>query len=94
MTTKQLKNLAPDWIIDCKTQKERDDREAVVKNSIRFSEILLQILAKRHDAIERKGLREEDYKEAGWMTLQAFRNGKLAALEEIADLFVHLERKP
>ena len=81
------------WTQHLKTEKEREDFRQVLKNSTLLKNRLLQILAERYDAIERKGFKEEDYAEPGWETLQAFRNGKLATLKEVADLFDFEEKE-
>lgn len=83
-------NLAAEWFIGC-PQEEREARELLIRNSTAFSQLLLHILARKADTVERKGLREEDYGDTSWITLQAFRNGKLAQLTELAELFSHLK---
>jgi len=47
----------------------------------------LKILRDRYEMIERKGFKEDDYKTTDWVMLQAFNNGRLSVLKEIADLF-------
>lgn len=84
-------NLAIAWYKGCTTPKEKAEREALVRNSVAFSNLLLSILADKFDLVEKKGYKEEDYASTGWMTLQAFRNGKLAQLNEIGELFNHLK---
>ena len=79
-------NLPLVWFTGCSTKEQKEARENLVRNSTQVFDILLQILRDKAEIIERKGLREEDYAEAGWTTLSAFRNGKLADLYEIADL--------
>ena len=59
--------------------------EATLANPL-FRQQFLKILKDRYETIERKGFREEDYKTPDWTHLQAFNNGRLAALHEIADL--------
>lgn len=81
------------WTQHLKTDKEQEEFRQVLKNSTLLRNRLLQILSERYDAIERKGFREEDYAEAGWETLQAFRNGKLSTLKEVADLFDFNEKE-
>mgnify|MGYP001301555143 CR=1 FL=1 len=75
------------WTQHLKTEKEREDFRQALRNSTLLKNRLLQILSERYDAIERRVFKEEDYAEAGWETLQAFRNGKLSTLKEVADLF-------
>lgn len=72
-------------------QEEKEARDLLVRNSTQLGVLLLGILERKYNAIERRGFREEDYASGGWENLQAFRNGKLAALDEIADLFNHLK---
>ena len=80
------------WLQHLKTEKEREDFKQLLKNSNLLRDRLLQILSDRFDGVERKGFREEDYAEAGWETLQAFRNGKLSTYKEVADLFDFSEK--
>ena len=80
------------WYRDCVTPDQKKEREELVRNSVRFSELLLAILSDKYHTIEKKGFKEEDYATAGWVHLQAFRNGKLANLDEIAELFQHLTK--
>lgn len=74
------------WFQDCKTQKEKEDRRQLLASSRSFINVLGRILLTRLETVERKGFREEDYADAGWVTLQAFRNGKIAELTEILNL--------
>jgi hypothetical protein len=80
------------WTQKLKTDKEREEFKQVLKNSTLLTNRLLQILDEKFETIERRGFKEEDYAEAGWVTLQAFRNGKLAMLKEVADLFDFSDR--
>ena len=78
--------LAVAWFKGLKTPEEKKAREEFVRNNILFAELLLSILSDRYQMVEKKGFKEEDYAQAGWQTLQAFRNGKLSELTEIAEL--------
>ena len=93
MTIPSDRKLAIDWYKGCNTEEEKRSRENLIRNSVQFSEVLLRILADRFTQVERKGLREEDYESAGWMTLQAYRNGRMAELQSLAELFTHLTTK-
>jgi hypothetical protein len=86
-----LSNLPIEWLVGCNTPEEKKARENLVRNSTEFSKLLLTILSRKYESIDRKGLREEDYSDTSWVTLQAFRNGKLAQLTELADLFTYLK---
>jgi hypothetical protein len=85
------RKLPLEWYTGCTTDEEKKAREILVRNSVQFSTLLMQILARKADGIERKGMNEEDYADTSWMTLQAFRNGKLAQLTELAELFKFLK---
>jgi hypothetical protein len=85
------KQLPIEWFAGCSTPEEKKARELLVRNSTEFSKLLLFILSRKAEGIDRKGLREEDYSDTSWVTLQAFRNGKLAQLTELADLFTHIK---
>ncbi len=78
--------LAVAWFKGLKTPEEKKAREEFIRNNILFAELLLSILSDRYQMIEKKGFKEEDYAQSGWQTLQAFRNGKLAELTDIAEL--------
>lgn len=81
------------WFKGCVTDEDKKNREALVRNSVAISDLLLAVLHDKYMTIERKGFKEEDYATAGWPTLHAFRNGKMAAFEEIAELFNHLTKE-
>lgn len=87
MTTLSKEKLPFAWYTGCKTQEEKEAREALVRNSTAFASILLKILSEKYETVDRKGLKEEDYADSNWVFAQAFRNGKLAALTETAELF-------
>ena len=54
---------------------------------------MLQILSELYDNVERKGDKEDDYKEAGILALIAFRNGQMSMLKQLADLFNFSDQK-
>ncbi len=81
------------WLQHLKTSKEQEDFKQVLKNSALLRNRLLQILSDKYDAVERKGFKEEDYATSVWETLQAFRNGRLSTLKEVADLFDFNEKE-
>ena len=89
MTT-QPKGLPIAWYTGCKTPEEKKERENLVRNSTALSGLLLKILSEQYETIEKRGLKESDYEDSNWVFLQAFRNGKLAALTELAELFNYL----
>ena len=89
MTT-QNRGLPIAWVSDCKTREEKEARENLIRNSTAFAQVLLRILSEQYDTVEKKGLKESDYEDSNWVFLQAFRNGKLAALTEIAEMFNYL----
>lgn len=78
------------WVADCKSAEEKEARENLIRNSTAFATVLLRVLSEQYETIEKKGLRESDYEDSNWVFKQAFRNGKLAALTEIAELFNYL----
>jgi hypothetical protein len=72
----------------CHTEEEKEKRKQVIRSSREFIVLLISILKDRYETIERKGRKEEDYQSEGWVFLQAFRNGKIAELEEIVELLL------
>ena len=67
--------------------KDAEEFKAILRNNTRFTNQFLKILSSKFETIERKGFREDDYKDAGWMAVQAFNNGRLSTLKEIAEMF-------
>lgn len=67
--------------------KQKKDFEIILRNNTQLVTRLLKILSDKEDLIERLGAKEEDYTQPELLARMAFRNGKLAALKEIADLF-------
>lgn len=82
-----------DWTKHLKEEKDKESFRQILKNSSQLTDRLLRILSDRFNDIERRGMKEEDYATAGWETLQAFRNGKLATYKEVADLFDFSEKE-
>jgi hypothetical protein len=68
-----------------------DEEKKLFEQTLRGNKLLvrqlLRILKSRYESVERKGLSEDDYKNCDWVHLQAFNNGRLKELTEIADLF-------
>lgn len=93
MTTQPNKGLPAAWLKGCKNPEEKKKREELIRNSVQFASLFLSILQDRFETIERKGFREDDYEDSNWVFLQAFRNGKLAELTELADLFSYLRKE-
>lgn len=93
MTSAPNKGLPAAWLKGCTTPEDKKKREELVRNSVQFASLFLSILQDRFETIERKGLREDDYSDSNWVFLQAFRNGKLAELTELADLFSYLRKE-
>jgi hypothetical protein len=91
--TSPNRGLPAVWLKGCNTQEEKKKREELVRNNIAFASLFLSILQDRYETIERKGMKEEDYSSKDWVFLQAFRNGKLAELTELADLFSYLRKE-
>ena len=75
------------WFKGLTEQKDKDTLAYNLKHTKATFRLLLSIVKDKYDLVERKGLKEEDYNQEGWDRAQAFRNGKLAAFLEIADLF-------
>jgi hypothetical protein len=84
------KHLPIAWYKGCRTDEEKRNREEFIRNSTQICSLFLSILQDRYELVERRGFKEEDYAEAGWVTLQAFRNGKLAELNDLGELFSFL----
>ena len=75
------------WLQRCKTEKEKEDLTLLLLNNQRLNTLFLTILSDMYEEIEKKGDKEDDYKEAGILALLAFRNGQAAALKKVAELF-------
>ena len=81
-----MSNIKTVWLQGIPEDKVEDFKKSLVSNTTQ-NEQFLRILRARYETIERKGLTEEDYKTSDWTHLQAFNNGRLSMLREIADLF-------
>jgi hypothetical protein len=81
-----LSSIKTVWLQGIPEDKIEDFKKSLVSNTTQ-NEQFLRILRARYETIERKGLTEEDYKTSDWTHLQAFNNGRLSMLREIADLF-------
>ncbi len=67
--------------------KDKEDIINLVKNNSRYNKMILKILSEEYDQVEKKGDREDDYKEAGILSLLAFRNGQMSMLKRLAEYF-------
>jgi hypothetical protein len=81
--SKAVKTL---WLQGIPEDKVEDFKKMLVGNTVQNQQFL-KILRAKYETIERKGLSEEDYRTTDWTHLQAFNNGRLSILREIADLF-------
>ena len=81
------------WLRRAKDAKEKHEIEQFVLNNTRSNRMMLQILSELYDNVERKGDKEDDYKEAGILALIAFRNGQMSMLKQLADLFNFSDQK-
>lgn len=93
MTKPQFKGLPAAWLRGCTTSEEKKERENLVRNNIAFASLFLEILHDKFNTIERKGFRDEEYEDSNWVFKQAFQNGKLAQLTELAELFSYLRKE-
>ncbi len=66
--------------------KEKGQIEQDLRAAVPAFRRLYKILSDKYSSVERKGFREEDYKNTDWVHLSAFHNGKLSTLKEIAEL--------
>lgn len=69
------------------TPEEAEEFKALLLNNTRFSKQFLRILSSKYESIEKKGFREEDYQNTDWTHLQAFNNGRMSAIKDIAEMF-------
>jgi hypothetical protein len=67
-------------------EKEKAQAEQDLRAAIPTLHRLYKILSDKYSSVERKGFREEDYRNSDWVHLSAFHNGKLSTLKEIAEL--------
>ena len=75
------------WFQGLTTPDEIADFKTLLMSSTKVKEQFLRVLASRYATIEKKGLQEDDYANDGWAFRQAFNNGRLSSIKEIADLF-------
>jgi hypothetical protein len=75
------------WFKNLSKEEDKEKFKETLKRPSQERQRLLEILSEWYDLVERRGFREEDYSTAGWETLQAFRNGKLAMIREIVELY-------
>ena len=86
------RKLPIEWYRGCTTPEEKEARDFLVRNNTLLFTLFLSILRAKAETIEKKGYKEEDYEDSNWVFLQAFRNGKMAQLDEIAELFSFMTR--
>lgn len=69
------------------TSEEAEEFKLMLLNNTRFTNQFLRILQAKFENVERKGFKEEEYKNSDWVFAQAFNNGRLATIKEIAEMF-------
>ena len=69
------------------SEEEKERFLLTLQSSKALRDQLMKVLAHKHETIERKGRQESDYEDSNWVFKQAFNNGRLAMLNEVADLF-------
>lgn len=74
------------WFIGL-TDEERERMLLTLNSSGALRDQFMKVLAHKYEAIEKKGYQESDYDDSNWVFKQAFNNGRLAMIKEIADLF-------
>jgi hypothetical protein len=87
MTSQSQPKVPYVWLSHCKTEKDKEEVAGLLLNNNRHNKLFLSILSDLYEEIEKKGDKEEDYKEAGILALMAFRNGQMAMLKRIAALY-------
>ena len=78
-------SIKTQWFKGLDDQQKADFQTVLLNNTTLFRQ-LLKILKERHETIEKRSYDEETYKTPDWASLEAFRNGKRAELEFLADL--------
>lgn len=79
--SKERDSIPAEWYSTLKTEEEKKEFEQYLRNSTRLFDLLKRMIQRRYDqAVAVKG---EDYENSAWPYLQAHRNGRLEALEEV-----------
>lgn len=74
------------WYTGLEKEEQEKLKQILLSNTVQNKQFL-KVLRSRWESIERKGFIEDDYRTSDWTHLQAFNNGRLSMLKEIADLF-------
>ena len=74
------------WFIGM-NEEEKARALQTLKASTALKEMLMKVLQAKYESVEKKGLLEAEYDDANWVFKQAFNNGRLSMLKEVADLF-------
>lgn len=69
------------------TEEEKARGLQTLQASAALKEMLMKVLQAKYETIEKKGLLEAEYDDANWVFKQAFNNGRLSMIKEVADLF-------
>ena len=81
-----MANIKTVWLQNIPKEKQEEFKQRLLSCKDVHQQ-LLNHLRNRYDSIERKGFNEEDYRSMDWTHVQAFNNGRLAIIREIAELF-------
>lgn len=67
-------------------EDQRDSMKQQIRAASHVLDQIVYVLSERFDAVERKGLTEEDYKTSDWVFSQAFRNGRMSEIKQLIEL--------
>lgn len=74
------------WIKHLRTQKERDDFNAILANSTTVLNRLKDILMEEIEELDKAESSISDFESPAWTHKQAYRNGDRARLRKVLDL--------
>lgn len=80
-------SISLEWLRSLKTDKEREDFEAVLRNSTMVVDRILEILSEWEDELNSKDLKETDFDTPNWDMKQAARIGDRRRIRKLRDLF-------
>lgn len=81
-----------EWLKDCRTDKDKEERKALIRASAQTLKVLKSIVEKQLKATEEDAVKKSNYENASWAYHQADSNGAKRAYQLILSLLDQEEK--
>lgn len=86
-----MRALATDWFVGARDEREKKVREELIRASSTMAMVVLEILDRWEDELNRQEINKDDYDSPNWSHKQAHRNGERSRIKKVRDLFAFVK---